>query len=344
MPNSIIVDLAGLTLTTAERDIIEHPEVAGVLLFSRNIQTRAQLQQLTTEIHRLRPELLIAIDHEGGFIQRIQRMGLRALPSARVLGEIYDTHQATGLSMATRYGELMACDLRACGIDLSLAPVLDLHHADSPVIAGLDRAFHAEPEAVCALARAYISGMKEAGMPATGKHFPGHGSCGSDSHLHLPVNTKTLDELATSDLKPFVELIKENQLAAIMPAHVLYPAIDPDYAAGYSKTWLQAVLRGQLQFKGLIISDCLGMKGADIGDLTTRAEQALSAGCDILIVANQTQTNLWQLLNNLPKTVDPARSNRLKLFKTGIHVRSEALVLSADLESTFDPHNPTQTV
>jgi beta-glucosidase len=251
--------------------------------------------------------------------------------------------QDVAMQYAEEMGRITAEEAVAIGINWVLAPIVDVNNnPENPVIN--IRAFGITIGEVMGTTRGFIAGAKQYPVLTTAKHFPGHGSCGSDSHLHLPVNTKTLDELATSDLKPFAELIKENQLAAIMPAHVLYPTIDPDYAAGYSKTWLQAVLRGQLQFQGLIISDCLGMKGADIGDLTTRAEQALSAGCDILIVANQTQTNLWQLLNNLPKTVDPARSNRLKRFKTGIHVRSEALVLSADLESTFDPHNPTQTV
>ncbi len=350
MPNRVIIDIPGHRLTDQDRDLLLHSEVAGVLFFSRNIQNRRQLLQLTAEIHQLRPELFIAIDHEGGFIQRIQRLGCRALMSARAHGEIYQEHQATGIAMARRYGELMAQDLLACGIDSSFAPVLDLHNPISPVIAGLDRAFHADPNAVSELALAYVHGMHAAGMPATGKHFPGHGSCAADSHLQLPINTKSLSELRESDLKPFATLIQQGVLDALMPAHVIYSQVDPEFAAGYSVQWLQHILRGELNFQGLIISDCLGMKGADIGDLTTRAVQALNAGCHLLIAANQNRADLLPLLDALPSLVASTSNEPLTRFKACMQ-RFKANAPRLPTQSTttgepdempaFDPRNPT---
>jgi beta-N-acetylhexosaminidase len=347
MANTVIVDLAGYTITAQEQQLLLHPEVAGVLLFTRNIKNRQQLQQLTTAIHQLRSELFISIDHEGGFVQRIQRLGFRALPSARVLGEIYDTNPETGLAMATRYGKQMADDLIACGIDVSFAPVLDLHNDASPIIGGLDRAFHTDPHIISTLAAAYIQGMHQAGMPAIGKHFPGHGSCFSDSHLALPINDKSMDELTASDLKPFIALIKAQQLDAVMPAHVVYTAVDAHFAAGYSTLWLQQILRSQLQFKGLVVSDCLGMKGADIGDLNTRAQQALTAGCDLLIACNQPQHELLNFLST--QISNPASALRLEHFKNSMRRFNHPSALfqaitEPSINIDFDPRNPTQSI
>ncbi|OYV54792.1 MAG: beta-N-acetylhexosaminidase, partial [Legionella sp. 21-45-4] len=301
MHPTLIIDLAGLVLTPAEIALIQHPGIAGILLFGRNIQNRTQLQHLTASIHALRPDVFIAIDHEGGFIQRIQRMGFRALPSARVLGEVYDLNPHVAITLAEQYGQIMARDLMACGIGVSFAPVLDLHDLQSPVIGQLDRAFHHDPDAIIALASATVRGMHKAGMCAIGKHFPGHGSCFEDSHVAIPVNHKSLDELRESDLKPFQALIKAGLLDGIMPAHVIYTQIDPDFAAGFSPLWLQEQLREKLAFNGLVISDCLGMKGADIGDLNQRANQALLAGCELLIVSHHSPADILNLLNHLPE-------------------------------------------
>jgi beta-N-acetylhexosaminidase len=298
-----MVDLQGPEIQKEEIEILNHPHVGAVLLFSRNFSNAAQFQQLTTAIRKISPDVFIAIDHEGGYIQRLQRHGLRAIPAARIYGEIYDENPDIGISFTKKYGEIMARDLLQCGIDLSLAPVLDLHGI-SNIIGGLDRAFHADPKAVVQLASAFIAGMNAAGMPAVGKHFPGHGSISADSHVEKPVSTASFEELKAHDLRPFIDLIKTDALAGIMPAHVTYANIDPKNPAGFSSIWLKDILRDQLNFTGMVISDCLGMVGADIGDLNTRAQQALNAGCDMLIVCNQPRPALLDLLNNI--VINPA--------------------------------------
>ena len=340
MSHPIIMDLIGHVISAEEEEILQHNAISGVLLFSRNVADREQLGRLTQTIHTLRPDLIIMIDHEGGYVQRIQRHGFRSLMSAR------------------EYGEIMANDVQTCGIDLSLAPVLDLHQATSRIIGQLDRAFHTDPDVVTKLATAYIAGMHSAGMPSVGKHFPGHGSCGADSHRELPINHKTSDDLRASDLNPFIQLIKHQILDGVMPAHVLYPSIDSEHATGYSRHWLQDILRDELHFDGLIISDCLGMTGADIGDLKTRARRALHAGCDVLIVANQTRAALKQLLKDIEDHVNPESAARIERFKQGIkrfqtptaQPQSEygSNFLNATAYSTeetlFNPQNPTQSI
>lgn len=208
----------------------------------------------------------------------------------------------------------MAQDLLAHGIDLSLAPVIDLEDKSS-VIAGLDRAFHANPDAVIDLAGGFIKGMNLAGMPAVGKHFPGHGSV-ADSHIHMPVSSATLSELKNKDLKPFIELIKSGLLSAVMPAHVTYEAVDKANPAGFSSIWLQDILRQELGFKGLVISDCLSMKGADIGNLKTRAEKALQAGCDMLIICHQPRELLLELVQTISVKQSAESAARIADFKS----------------------------
>jgi beta-N-acetylhexosaminidase len=318
MSRTIIIDLTGYELSAEEMDLLRHPKIAGVLLFARNIHDRHQLTQLTQTIHRLRPELVIMTDQEGGNVARIQRMNTRSLMSARCHGDIFDQHPETGLTMAHLAGKTMATDLLALGIDISFAPVLDLHNDNSKIIGQLDRAFHADPSVVTQLAAAFIDGMHEAGMPAVGKHFPGHGSCVGDSHLELPVNLKSEMDLRATDLKPFIDLMQQKRLDAVMSAHVLYPAIDADHAAGYSKQWLQTLLRDELCFQGPVISDCLGMAGADIGSLDTRAAKALDAGCDWLIVANQPRAVLKHLLEHLTSVQNHPSVARIEQFKQGM--------------------------
>lgn len=322
MPNTIIIDVLGYTLSDEEITLLKHPEVAGLLLFTRNILNRTQLSQLIQSIRAIRPELILMIDHEGGYVQRIQRHGFTPLPAALNYGEVFDLNPEAGCRYAHQKGYTMAQELLSCGIDLSLAPVLDLHHPDSPIIGQLNRAFHQDPAHVTTLASAFIQGMHDAGMPAVGKHFPGHGSCLGDSHLTVPINNKSIEDLQSTDLKPFTDLIKANLLDGIMPAYVLYPSIDPHHAAGYSAHWLRKLLRDDLHFDGLVISDCLGMKGADIGDLPSRAQQALEAGCDLLIVANQTRHDLFHCLEHLPKNKDSLREARFKTFRSKIQTRS----------------------
>jgi beta-N-acetylhexosaminidase len=314
MPNLVMIDLEGVALLQREVERLLHPNVGAVILFARNFQNRLQLQQLIHEIRNIRDDLFIAVDHEGGYVQRFQRHGFRAIPAACVYGLTYDINPEAGLDLARLYGELMASDLLACGVDLSLAPVLDLQGA-SEVIGKLDRAFHATPLIAARLASAFIDGMKAAGMPCVGKHFPGHGSIISDSHVTMPVCDFSREKLYSHDLKPFIELIEKNKLDAVMPAHVVYSSVDAGQPAGFSSRWLDDILRVELGFEGLVISDCLGMAGADIGDMNTRAERALAAGCDMLIVCNQTPEVMTSLLDSIPLNASPRAEERLHDFK-----------------------------
>lgn len=312
--NIFMIDLESTELSDMEQQLLTHPNVGAVILFTRNFTNPQQLERLSSEIRTINPQIFIATDHEGGFIQRFLRLGFRSLPAARVYGDVYDLSPESGIKLARQYGEIMAQDLLACGVDLSLAPVLDIH-ALSPIIARLDRAFHHDPDVVIILANFFIEGMHAAGMPAVGKHFPGHGRINSDSHITMPVSLASRDELNAKDLKPFIELIKMKQLDAIMPAHVTYKEVDASKPAGFSTIWLQEILRQELGFTGLILSDCLSMTGADIGNLKTRTEEALKAGCDMLIVCHQPRHILLELLETTTLPQSEASRARLTHFK-----------------------------
>ncbi|MCC6271727.1 MAG: beta-N-acetylhexosaminidase, partial [Microbacteriaceae bacterium] len=278
----LMPDLAGPRLTDEEREVLQHPLVGGVILFKRNFESIAVLQELTFEIHALRqPPLLIAIDHEGGRVQRF-RHGFTVLPPMRALGVLWETDPARALEMATAAGYVLAAELRACGIDLSFTPVLDLDHGTSEIIG--NRAFHSDPAAVTALAGALIAGLRRAGMANVGKHFPGHGFVAADSHVAIPVDTRPVQALY-ADLAPY-RAHREMDLAAVMPAHVIYEKLDPG-PAGFSSYWLRYVLRGELGFDGVIFSDDLSMEGASVaGGFVERADAALAAGCDMVLVCN----------------------------------------------------------
>ncbi len=279
----VIVDIAGHALTAEERTRLIHPQVGGIILFSRNYESPEQLTRLTQEIHALRqPPLLITVDHEGGRVQRF-REGFTVLPPMRELGVIWENDRAQAKALAQQTGYVLAAELRACGVDLSYTPVLDVDFGNSSVIG--NRAFHHNPAAITELALGLIHGLRDGGMSSVGKHFPGHGHVRADSHLEMPVDARPFSEIENSDLVPFRRLI-DNGLGAIMPAHVIYPEVD-DKPAGFSKRWLGEILRGQLGFGGMIFSDDLSMEGArSAGDVIARAHAAFTAGCDMVLVCN----------------------------------------------------------
>jgi beta-N-acetylhexosaminidase len=279
----VVLGIEGTVLTAADKARLMHPLAGGVIFFSRNFESCAQLDALTASIRALRtPSLLTCVDHEGGRVQRF-RDGFTAIPAMRTLGELWEKDVAQAAAEAQRLGMLMARELRAHGVDFSFAPVLDIDFGASAVIG--DRAFHGNPNAVAHLASCMRRGLSAGGCAAVGKHFPGHGFIAADSHVALPVDERSLDALATDDLVPFAVLAKEG-MEAVMPAHVIYPAID-SVAAGFSRIWLQDILRGRLQFDGLIFSDDLEMAGAHAaGDIVARAEAAVAAGCDMVLACN----------------------------------------------------------
>ena len=303
----VMLDLQGLELNAVERERLLHPLVGGVILFSRNYELPEQLEALVREIHAARePQLLVAVDHEGGRVQRFHN-GFTELPAARHLGHIYDENPKRARRLAETSGWLMATELRAVGVDFSFAPVLDIDRGVSQVIG--DRAFHSHPEAVADLAHAYMHGMHRAGMAATGKHFPGHGNVAADSHTALPVDERELVDIMAEDVLPFERMIHYG-LEAVMPAHVIYPRVD-NQTAGFSRLWLKEILRKQLGFQGVIFSDDLSMEGAKgAGDVVSRAKMALSAGCDMVLVCNDV-TAADLVLAGLDAHDDPVSHLRL---------------------------------
>ncbi|MDX2346442.1 MAG: beta-N-acetylhexosaminidase [Legionella sp.] len=340
----VIIDLLSTHISDAERELLQHPNTAGVIIFTRNITNKTQLTELTQQIHQINPELILFADHEGGYVQRIQRHGFHPLPAAHVYGDTYDINPKAGLTLAEKYGEIMARELRECGIHIGLAPVLDIH-GPNPIIGGLYRAFHKDPKIVAELAGAFIHGMKKAGMPSVGKHFPGHGFCETDSHIAFPSDPRTLDELKACDLKPFIALTESGELDAVMPAHVKYPKIDPEHAAGYSSFWLKNILRDEIKFDGAIISDCLGMTGADIGDLLTRGEQALTAGCNLLIAANQTRPVIQSFLDALPSHYRKDNQAYISAFRDKIRpIKTIVPQPTTKAPKQKENFNPTETI
>lgn len=279
------MDVVGLALTDDDRRRLAHPAVGGVILFTRNYQTPEQLKILCEEIERLRePALPICVDHEGGRVQRF-RQGFSAIPPMRELGRLWDRDRAAGREAAHAAAYVIGAELAAHGVDFSFAPVLDLDYGSSAVIG--DRALHFDPTAVGALGASLVRGFADAGMGAVGKHFPGHGFAPADSHVDVPRDERTVKEIFKKDLLPYEAVIQAG-LGAVMPAHVIYAQADAE-PAGYSKFWLQDVLRGRLGFDGLIFSDDLSMAGAGTaGGIPERARAALAAGCDMVLLCNDT--------------------------------------------------------
>lgn len=277
----IMLDIESTRLTNKDRAILANPLVGGLIIFSRNIESAEQVLELTNEVREINPNILIAVDQEGGRVQRLLD-GFSRLPSLAFLGEMAVSEPKRALMSAEALAELMALEVQSVGCDISFAPVLDLGFESSRVIG--KRAFSEEPDWVVKLGKSYINGMKKGGMLATGKHFPGHGSVEADSHHEIPVDTREEEEIRCLDLVPFAKLAEE--LGAIMPAHVIYEKVDKE-PAGFSSIWLQKILRKECQFDGVIFSDDLSMKGAETaGSFEMRAKAALEAGCDMVLVCN----------------------------------------------------------
>ena len=303
----IMLDVVGTELTADDIRRIQHPLVGGVILFKRNYTTNAQLKALTASIHQVKqPPLLIAVDHEGGRVQRF-RDGFTKIPPMREFGKIWDQNPKHAKALALDAGWILAAELRAHGVDFSFTPVLDMDYGDSLVIG--DRAFHLDPRAISDLAFALMQGLKKSGMAAVGKHFPGHGFVVADSHVSMPVDEREFDQIAQHDMQPFRMLIDDG-IPAIMPAHVIYPKVD-DKPAGFSARWLQKILRERLGFNGAIFSDDLSMEAASVGgDVTTRALAALNAGCDMVLLCNQ-PAMADELLANLQWNISAQSLSRL---------------------------------
>jgi beta-N-acetylhexosaminidase len=305
-----VIDVVGLALTDDDRRRLCHPAAGGVILFSRNYETPVQLTALCDEIEKLRePALPVSVDHEGGRVQRF-KAGFTVLPPMRELGKLWDRDRPAGRTAARAAAYVAAAELAAHGVDFSFAPVLDLDFGTSGVIG--DRALHFDPTAVSALAAELVLGFHDAGMAAVGKHFPGHGFAEADSHVAAPVDNRPLQEILRKDIAPYRGAI-DSGLAAVMPAHVVYPQVDRE-PAGYSRVWLQEILRGKLGFQGLVFSDDLSMEGASaVGGPPERARAALEAGCDMVLLCNdpQGQDRLLESLKDVALK-SPERLDRMR--------------------------------
>lgn len=304
-----MLDVAGLELAADEREMLAHPLVGGVILFARNYQSPVQLEALTAAIHAIRnPTLLIAVDHEGGRVQRFID-GFSRLPPMRTLGRLYDRAPDLAVNLAGAIGVVLAGELRRQGVDFTFAPVLDIDFGSSSVIG--DRAFHATASGVAALAGGFVAGLARMGMGAVGKHFPGHGYVRADSHHEVPIDERPLAAIEADDLVPYRALIGKG-LAGVMPAHVIYPQVD-GRPAGFSPVWLKDILRGRLGFDGMVFSDDLSMEGASVaGGIIERGHAALSAGCDMALVCNAREA-AQRLLDGLGSyALDAGRAARMR--------------------------------
>lgn len=307
----VVLDVAGTTLDSADRRRLEHPLVGGLILFARNWENRRQLTELTAEVKAIRPDVLICVDHEGGRVQRFRTDGFTTLASMRTLGELWMKDALAATDAASALGFVLASELRACGVDLSFTPVLDLDHGRSRVIG--DRAFHRDARVATLLAKSVAHGLLRAGMAHCGKHFPGHGWATADSHVAVPTDTRSLKALRADDLRPYEWL--SSTLTAVMPAHVIYTKVDRR-PAGFSDRWLKEILRGELGFTGAVFSDDLSMEGARHleGGTLSYAEAgalALSAGCDLVLLCNQSVVDggrpVDELLDGLQRAADEGR-------------------------------------
>ncbi|MBA6225433.1 beta-N-acetylhexosaminidase [Colwellia sp. MB02u-18] len=309
----VMFDVQGTSLSQEDKEILQHPLIGGLIFFTRNYQSPEQMADLSQQIRMAaKKPMLLAVDHEGGRVQRF-REGFSLIPAMGKLWRMSEQNLALAKELAKQSAILMALEVQAVGIDISFAPVLDINNI-SDVIG--DRAFHQEPDYVTELAEAFISGLHLVGMKATGKHFPGHGSVKADSHIDLPIDTRTSAEIFQQDLMPFKQLINKGKVDALMPAHIIFPDVDSK-AVGFSRYWLQNILREQLGFNGVIFSDDLSMQGAaSIGGYIERAEAAQAAGCDMLLLCNN-RDGCVEVLDNANISTSLVGSERLnKLLKT----------------------------
>jgi beta-N-acetylhexosaminidase len=352
----LIIDIAGTTLTEVDRRRLAHPLVGGMILFGRNWHSRSQLTDLCAEIKSIRPDLLIAVDHEGGRVQRFRTDGFTHLPPMQALGELWgqDDKAQPGSGVlkaceaATSAGFVLASELRACGVDFSFTPVLDLDHGESGVIG--DRAFARDPRVVSLLARSLMYGLLQAGMGNCGKHFPGHGAVKADSHVALPVDKRSLQAILADDAQPYRWL--GSVLTAVMPAHVIYSKVD-SRPAGFSSRWLQDILRGQLGFQGVVCTDDLSMAAARQMDGRTLSYAeavitALQAGCDLALLCNRSAVHggaeLDEVLAALTEAAvkgnwmpsDISEERRLNLLPTSPARAWDELMRSSDYMQALD--------
>lgn len=317
---SLIIDVTGKAVTQEDRDILNHPLVGGVILFATNYESRAQITDLCRQIREASNKpLIIMVDQEGGRVQRFIHEFTR-LPYMSLFGELYDENPALACQLAKECGWLMATELLTVGVNISLAPVLDLNKGLSSVIG--KRAFHASPQHVITLATAFMLGMREAGMPATGKHFPGHGSVQLDSHIANPVDERTFDEILQDDMQPFIGLIKAG-MSAVMAAHIVFPKVDA-MPVGFSLYWLKNVLRDTLGFTGVVLSDDLNMQGANISaNYADRVLAAREAGCDFVLLCNN-RKGVIEVLDTLPHAAHQLGKEKWSLLQarqSDIHYR-----------------------
>src|SRR5258707_11758975 len=319
------VDVAGMELTPDDIERLQHPQVGGVVLFARNFAAPLQLIQPTHSTRELRtPPLLTAVDHEGGRVQRF-RHGFTTIPPMRALGKLWDRDPAQALAAARGCGFVIGSELQAHGVDMSFAPVLDVDYGESSVIG--DRALHSDPNVIAVLAEALQAGLNAAGMVSIGKHFPGHGYVRADSHHETPIDDRTLAEISARDLVPFQRMARSG-MGGMMPAHVIYPKVDAK-PAGFSSVWLQMILREKLGFEGLVFSDDLLMEGAsNAGGVMARANAALNAGCDMVLLCNDPRAHDTLLEGLERRPVAPTRARRLEKIR-GKAISTAALKANA---------------
>lgn len=318
----VMCDIQGTSLTEQDKKRLCNKQVGGVILFTRNYESPAQIKALIDSIHQLKtPRLIVAVDHEGGRVQRF-RDGFQKIPAMQVFGELYEENETDALQASEKIAWLVASELLHYGVDLSFAPVLDIGDPVSDVIG--DRAFHRDPKIITRLANAWIRGMQQAGMEAVGKHFPGHGSVKGDSHHVMPFDPRSFDAIAHLDLIPFKQVIKTH-LSGIMMAHVIYDQVD-EQPAGFSKFWIQQCLRQQLGFEGVVFSDDLSMAGAEsAGSYAQRAHLSLQAGCDMLIVCNN-EEGADEVIDSLQDYNNPV--SQVRLIRLHGHSKTENVFAS----------------